>query len=220
VSYIISGLTYLLNLLFQFASWIHLPYWGVAIILLTVVIKMVLYPLQLKQMRSMRRMMDMQPRIKEMQARYKDQPQKAQQEMMALYKKESINPAAGCLPLLVQLPIFWALYRTFLVFNYGDGSSASFIWFSLADPHDPYYILPVLAAATTFLQTKLSSPTASTDPTQKVMLYGMPLMFAWITATVPPGLGLYWVVMNVVTIFQMMIINKILTKEKERAVKT
>jgi YidC/Oxa1 family membrane protein insertase len=210
-------MTYFLNSLFQFASMIGLPYWGVAIILLTVIIKMVLYPLQLKQMRSMRKMMDLQPRIKELQQRHKDQPQKGNAEMMEMYKKNNVNPAAGCLPMLVQLPVFWALYRAFLNFDYGDGSSAYFIWFSLADPHDPLYLLPILAAGTTYLQTKLSSPNAGTDPTQRIMLYAMPLMFAWITATVPPGLGLYWVVMNLVTILQLLFINRILTKEKESA---
>jgi len=209
---IVQGMTDLLKWLYNLSSTVGLPYYGVAIILLTIIIKMVLYPLTWKQMSSMRRMAELQPKIKEIQKKFKDQPDKLNKEVMEMYKQNNANPMSGCLPLLVQLPIFWALYKTLFDFKI-EASQAHFLWFNLTQK-DPYFILPVLAAATTFLQTKVSSPTASTDPTQKTMLYIMPLFFGYISATVPAGLALYWVTMNIVTIFQQIYINKKLAEEK------
>jgi YidC/Oxa1 family membrane protein insertase len=135
---------------------------------------------------------------------------------MELYKKNNVNPAGGCLPIVIQLPIFWALYTTLYRFNIADPSQAHFLWFNLADK-DPFYILALLAAGTTFLQTKLTSPNASTDPTQKTMLYIMPVFFGYISATVPSGLALYWVTMNIVSIVQQLYINRKLDKQKAQA---
>jgi len=216
VNIIVESMTWLLNALFNLTSAIGLPYWGVAIILLTIIVKTLIYPLTWKQMASMRKTVELQPKIKELQQKYKDNPQKANAEVMELYKKHNVNPMGGCLPLLIQLPIFWGLYSALLHFNYGSSTSAQFIWFNLAQKHDPFYILPVLAAATTYLQTKVTSPNASSDPTQKTMLYIMPLFFGYISATVPPGLALYWVTMNIVTIFQQMYINRKLAREKAK----
>lgn len=212
---IVQGMTNLLIWLYNICSIVGLPYYGVAIILLTIIIKTVLYPLTWKQMSSMRRMAELQPKIKEIQKKFKDQPDKLNKEVMEMYKQNNANPMSGCLPLLVQLPIFWALYKTLFDFNHyiTNPSQAHFLWFNLTQT-DPYYLLPILAAATTFLQTKVSSPTAATDPTMKTMLYIMPLFFGYISATVPAGLALYWVTMNIVTILQQLYINKRLAKEK------
>lgn len=217
---IFEWMTNLLTVLFNLASQVGLPYWGVAIILLTVIIKTALYPLQLKQMRSMRGMTRLQPKIKELQQKYKDQPQKINTEIAELYKKHNINPLAGCLPLLIQLPILFSLYGALLKFDYGTGVGAHFIWFNMSDKHDPLFILPVLAAITTYLQTKVTTPNASTDPTQKIMLYMMPIFLGYISATVPPGLALYWVVMNVVTILQQIYINRKLAQEDAKTTET
>lgn len=214
MSTIVEWMTYLLKWLFSVSSAIGLPYYGVAIILLTILIKMVIYPLTYKQMASMRKTIKLQPKIKEIQKKFKDDPQKANAAVMELYKEHNVNPAGGCLPLLIQLPIFWALYRTLYGFHIEDPRQAHFLWFNLAQK-DPFYILPVLAAATTFLQTKVSSPTASTDPTQKTMLYIMPIFFGYISATVPSGLALYWVTMNVVSILQQLYINRRLAANEE-----
>ena len=212
---IVTWMTELLKWLFGLCAAVGLPYYGVAIILLTIIIKMLLYPLTWKQMSSMRRMAELQPKIKEIQKKYKDQPDKVNTAVMEMYKQNNANPMSGCLPLVVQLPVFWSLYRT--LYNSKAyitvASQAHFLWFDLT-LKDPYFILPVLAAATTFLQTKVSSPTASTDPTQKTMLYIMPLFFGYISATVPAGLALYWVTMNAVTVLQQLYINKKLAKEK------
>ncbi|MDD2233348.1 MAG: YidC/Oxa1 family membrane protein insertase [Desulfitobacteriaceae bacterium] len=206
----------LLNWLFVLSSSIGLPYYGVAIILLTIIIKMLLYPLTWKQMKSMRKISDLNPKIKEIQKKYKNQPDKANAAVMEMYKKHNANPMGGCLPLLVQLPIFWALYKTLYNFNI-DSSQAYFLWFDLTQKcgvSNDLFILPILAAVTIYLQTKVSSTMVANDPTQKTMLYIMPLIFGYFASTVPAGLSLYWVTMNCVTILQQLYINKKLAKEK------
>ncbi|CAA7599819.1 Membrane insertase OXA1/ALB3/YidC [Acididesulfobacillus acetoxydans] len=210
---VVQWMTSFLEVLYRLAAAVGLPYYGVAIILLTIIIKTIIYPLTWKQMASMRKMADLQPKVKEIQKKYKDDAQKAQAAVMELYKEQNVNPMSGCLPLIIQLPIFWSLYSALLHFPYGNSGSAHFIWFNLTQK-DPYFILPVLAAATTFLQTRISSPTAATDPTQKVMLYFMPLMFGYISATVPSGLALYWVTMNFVSVLQQLYINRRLARGK------
>lgn len=216
MSIIVEWMTSLLNWLHGVTSLIGLESYGVAIILLTIIIKTLIYPLTWKQMASMRKTVEIQPKVKELQTKYKNDPQKLNAEIMELYKKNNVNPAGGCLPIVIQLPIFWALYTTLYRFNIADPSQAHFLWFNLADK-DPFYILALLAAGTTFLQTKLTSPNASTDPTQKTMLYIMPVFFGYISATVPSGLALYWVTMNIVSIVQQLYINRKLDKQKAQA---
>lgn len=204
---IVSGMTWLLNLLYNFTVVIGLPNYGLAIILLTIVIKLVLYPLTQKQMKSMLAMQQLQPKIKEIQDKWKSKdPKKAQEQVMQLYKENNVNPAAGCLPLLIQMPILIALYRSLFGFQYANTAHASFIWLQNLSDKDPYYILPVLAGVTTYLQSKLT--TTSNDPTQKMMLYTMPVFIAWISATVPAGLALYWATFNVASAVQQYFVNK------------
>ncbi|HHW43986.1 membrane protein insertase YidC [Desulfofundulus thermobenzoicus] len=198
----------LLNWLYQFTQLIHLPNYGLAIVLLTVIVKMILYPLTVKQMRSMVVMQQLAPRVKEIQERYKSKdPQKMQQKIMELYKEHNVNPMSGCLPLLIQLPILIALYRALLHFNYADPLHARFFWIgSLSQVGDPLFILPVLAGITTYVQSRMT--TNMTDPTQRIMLITMPLFIAWISSTVPAGLALYWVTFNVVGIVQQHFVNR------------
>ena len=219
---IVQGMTYLLNILYNFSSAVGLPNYGVAIIILTILIKTLIYPLTYKQMVSMRKTVDLQPKIKAIQAKYKNNKEKANAAVMELYKEHKVNPMGGCLPIVVQLPIFWALYSTLLHFQYGSNPAAySFLFFDLTKTYGfaPSYhlILPLFAAATTYLQTKVTSPNASTDPTQKTMLYIMPVFFAYISATVPSGLALYWVTMNVVSILQQLYINHRLANQNKSA---
>lgn len=203
---IVDGMTWLLNWLYQFTVNAGVPNYGIAIILLTVIIKMALYPLSHKQMKSMLAMQQLQPKIKEIQDKWKNKdPKKMQQMIMDLYKEHNVNPAAGCLPLLVQMPILIALYRSLFQFPYINEAHAKFIWVHLSDK-DPYFILPILAGATTYLQSKMT--TSTSDPTQRMMLYTMPVFIAWISSTVPAGLALYWVVFNVVGSIQQYFINK------------
>ncbi|MHB1405044.1 MAG: YidC/Oxa1 family membrane protein insertase [Desulfitobacteriaceae bacterium] len=216
---IVEWMTELLKWLYNLTSIVGLANYGVAIILLTIIIKTLIFPLTWKQMVSMRKTVDLQPKIKEIQKKFKDKPQEANAKIMELYKENKVNPAGGCLPLVVQLPIFWALYSTLLHFPYGSAASANFLGYNLTQVYgftSPYHLtLPLLAAATTFFQTKVTSPNASQDPTQKMMLYIMPVFLGYISATVPSGLGLYWVTMNIVSILQQLIINKKLNKDKE-----
>jgi YidC/Oxa1 family membrane protein insertase len=200
-------MTWLLNLLYSLTAVIGLPNYGLAIILLTIVIKLVLYPLTQKQMKSMLAMQQLQPKIKEIQEKWKSKdPKKAQEQVMQLYKENNVNPAAGCLPLLIQMPILIALYRSLWNFQYVNEAHASFIWVQNLSGRDPYYILPLLAGVTTYLQSKLT--TTSSDPTQKMMLYTMPVFIAYISATVPAGLALYWATFNVASAVQQYFVNK------------
>ena len=220
---IVQGMTYLLNILYQLSAAVGFPNYGVAIILLTILIKTLIYPLTYKQMASMRKTVELQPKIKQIQIKYKNDKEKANAAVMELYKEHKVNPMGGCLPILVQLPIFWALYSTLLHFPYTGSSAAArwFLGFELTTKYgfSPSYhiLLPLFAAATTYLQTKVTNPNASTDPTQKTMLYIMPLFFAYISATVPSGLALYWVTMNVVSILQQLYIIRRLMNLKKQA---
>ncbi|GAB6153440.1 YidC/Oxa1 family membrane protein insertase [Desulfosporosinus burensis] len=224
MSIIVEWMTFLLNILYNLSASIGLPNYGVAIILLTILIKTLIFPLTYKQMASMRKTVDLQPKIKAIQAKHKNDKEKANLAVMELYKEHKVNPLGGCLPILVQLPIFWALYSTLLNFPYDPANAAAhwFLGFDLIKTYGfaPSYhlVLPIFAAATTYLQTKLTSPNATTDPTQKTMLYMMPIFFAYISATVPAGLALYWVTMNVVSIFQQLFINKRLTNQTKNAI--
>ncbi len=166
-----------LETLYSFSAWIGFPNYGIAIILLTIIIKILLYPLTYKQMFSMRKMVDLQPKMKAIQEKYKNNKEKANAAMMEFYKDNKINPMGGCLPLLIQLPIFYALYKALINFPYESIAAATFLYFDLTKSYgfglSYHLILPLFAGVTTFLQTKLSNPN-TTDPTQKTMLYIMP----------------------------------------------
>ncbi len=204
---LVGGMTWLLNWLYQVTVSIGLPSYALAIILLTIIIKTALYPLTQKQMKSILAMQQLQPKIKEIQTKWKNKdPQKMQKLLIELYKEHNVNPAAGCLPLLIQMPILIALYRSLWKFPYINTAHASFIWVESLSGKDPFYILPVLAALTTYLQSKMT--TTTNDPTQRMMLYMMPVFIGWISSTLPAGLVLYWVMFNVVSIVQQYFINK------------
>ena len=171
----------------------------------------------------MRKTIDLQPKIKAIQEKHKDDKEKANAAVMELYKEHKVNPMGGCLPIVVQLPIFYALYSTLRNFHYGSSAAAAhwFLGFDLTTTYgftSPYHLLlPVFAALTTYLQTKITNPNTS-DPTQKTMLYIMPVFFAYISATVPAGLALYWVTMNVVSIFQQLYFNRRLANQSKNAI--
>jgi YidC/Oxa1 family membrane protein insertase len=179
--------------------------YGVAIILLTVAIRLLLFPLMHTSTVSMRKMQKLQPKIKEIQAKHKKKKQdqqaraKMNQEMMALYKQEGVNPMGGCLPMLVQLPILWALYKLFL--NAIELRHAPFmLWIQDLSAKDPYYITPILMTATMWLQQRLA-PQAG-DPQQQRIMRMLPLVFGIMFLQFPSGLVLYWLTNNVLTIIQ------------------
>lgn len=185
--------------------------YGFAIIVLTILIKIVLYPLQHKQNVSMKKMQKAQPKIEAIKAKYKkarsdaDQRQKMNVEMMQLYQKEGINPMAGCLPLILQLPILWGFYN--LLSRAIELRGAPFmLWINDLSEKDPYYITPFLMTVTMFIQTWLTPATG--DPMQRKIFLMMPLIFGFLFKDFPSGLVLYWLVQNILTIIQQLIMNK------------
>jgi len=200
-------LTFIADPLFTVLSWIHkvVGNWGWAIILLTLLIKILFYPLSAASYKSMAGMKKLQPRIQTLKERYKDDRQKFQMEMMALYKKEKINPAGGCLPILIQIPVFIALYWALL--ESVELRHAPFaLWLQDLTAKDPYFVLPVLMGASMWLQQKLNP--APMDDIQKKVMAIMPIALTFLFLTFPQGLVLYWVVNNVLSIAQQWYINK------------
>ena len=179
--------------------------WGWSIILLTVLIKLVFFPLSAASYKSMARMKEVQPRLMAMKEQYKGDPQKLNQAMMEMYRKEKINPLGGCLPVLIQIPVFISLYWV-LLSSVEMRGAPWVLWIHDLSVPDPYYILPIIMAASMFVQTKLN-PTPP-DPVQaKVMLY-MPIVFSIMFFFFPAGLVLYWVVNNLLSIAQQWQINQ------------
>ncbi len=200
-------LTFIADPLFIALSFIHglVGNWGWAIILLTILIKLVFYPLSAASYKSMAGMKKLQPRIQTLKERYKDDRQKFQMEMMELYKKEKINPAGGCLPILIQIPVFIALYWVLL--ESVEMRHAPFaLWLQDLSAPDPYFILPVLMGASMWAQQKLNP--APMDDIQKKVMMIMPVALTFLFLTFPQGLVLYWVVNNVLSIAQQWLINK------------
>ena len=190
-------------------NWLHnlVKNWGVAIIVLTIIIKAVLWPLSSKSYKSMNQMKKLQPLMARIREQYKDDRQKMNEEMMRLYKTYKVNPMGGCLPMLVQLPVFLGLYQALL--GAIELRHASFIthlpftdmiWLADLSSKDPYYITPLIMGATMFLQQRLTP--APGDPTQaKIMLF-MPVIFTFLFLNFPSGLVVYWLVNNVLSIAQ------------------
>jgi YidC/Oxa1 family membrane protein insertase len=181
------------------------PNYGLAIIILTIIIKIVLYPLTRRQIASTKAMTRIQPRMKELQMRYRDDKMKLNEELGKLYKKEGVNPLAGCLPLLIQMPIMIGIFYGIRDFNY-EGP-ANFLWMNSIGEPDPYYILPILSALTTLIQSKQSMP-PSDNPSGKIMMYFMPIFIGYISLKFPAGLVLYWVVMNIMQIGQQFLMDR------------
>ncbi|MDP9361891.1 MAG: membrane protein insertase YidC, partial [Acidobacteriota bacterium] len=185
--------------------------YGFAIIVLTIIIKVVLYPLQHKWIVSMKKMQKLQPKMEAIKARYKkaktdpDQRQKMNTETMKLYQQEGINPAGGCLPFVLQIPILWGFYG--LLTHAIELRGAPFmLWIHDLSMKDPYYITPALMTITMFAQQAITPTTA--DPAQKRMFMIMPLIMGWIFKEFPTGVVLYWLMQNVLTIAQQLIMNK------------
>jgi YidC/Oxa1 family membrane protein insertase len=179
--------------------------WGVAIILLTVLIKLAFYPLSAASYRSMAHMRELAPRLQRMKEQYGDDRQKLQQAMMELYKTEKINPMGGCLPILVQIPVFISLYWVLL--GSVEMRHAPFmLWIHDLSAVDPYYVLPLIMGATMIIQTRLN-PTPP-DPVQAKVMMIMPVVFSVFFFFFPAGLVLYWVVNNVLSITQQWHINR------------
>ncbi|WP_105167160.1 membrane protein insertase YidC [Pseudoalteromonas sp. T1lg23B] len=187
--------------------------WGIAIIAITIIVKTALYPLTKAQYTSMAKMRMLQPKMQALKERYGDDRQKFGQATMELYRKEKVNPMGGCLPLLLQMPIFLALFYVFLEST--ELRHAEFmLWLTDLSSKDPYYVLPILFGASMFLTQKLQ-PMTVTDPMQQKMMTYMPLVFTFffIIFPFPSGLVLYWLVSNLITIAQMLFIYRGMEKK-------
>jgi len=175
--------------------------YGISIILLTVVIRLALYPVIHKQNLSARAMQELQPEIKKLQEKYGKDPQRLNQEIMKLYRERGVNPLGGCLPLLIQLPFLFVLYRVLVTYDYGQ---AGFLWLPSLSRPDPYYILPLAMGATTFWQQKISTPPSGGEAAQQnlLLMVVMPVFLVFISWGLPSGVLLYWFVSNLFYIFQ------------------
>ena len=187
--------------------------WGWAIVVTTILIRIVLYPLTYKGMVSMNKLKELSPKIKEIQAKYKGDAQKTNAKMMELYKKHNANPMGGCLPMLLQIPVFFAIYRVLL--NAVELKSAVWaFWITDLSLKDPYFVLPILMGATMFWQQRIT-PTNFTDPMQEKIMKFLPLIFTFFFITFPAGLTLYWFINNLFSIVQQYYVNSISEKQKE-----
>jgi YidC/Oxa1 family membrane protein insertase len=208
-------LTILAVPLFWVRSWFHrwVGNWGVAIILLTVVIKLLFYPLSEASYRSMAKMRVLAPKLQKLKDQYANDRQRLQQAMMELYKTEKINPLGGCLPIVVQIPVFIALYWVLLASV--ELRHAPFaLWIVDLSAPDPWYVLPVLMGATMIIQTRLNPEPP--DPVQAKVMKIMPIAFSVFFFFFPAGLVLYWLVNNVLSIAQQWNINRVLGRANVR----
>lgn len=213
-------MTFMAKPLFIVLKWAHgfVGSWGVAIIILTILIKILLFPLSYKGMVSMYKLKELAPKLREIQKKYKGDPQKLQMNMMKLYKENGANPLGGCLPILLQVPFFFAIYK--LLMSSTEIKGADFLWISDIGLMDPYYILPILMGVSMFIQQSIT-PSNFQDPVQEKIFKFMPVIFIFFFITFPAGLVLYWTINNVLQIGQQFIINKVLKvrEEAKKAIK-
>ena len=198
--------------LFWALSFIHgfVQNWGVAIIILTLIIKLIFFPLTAASQKSMARMKEVSPKIKQLQELYKDDRERLNKEMMALYQTEKINPLGGCLPIIIQIPVFIALYWVLL--SSVEIRHAPFaLWITDLSARDPYFILPLLLGVSSFLQTRMNPPPP--DPIQAKVVTFLPIIFTAMFMFFPAGLVLYWLVSNLVSIGQQWYINRRVRKK-------
>jgi len=205
--------TFFARNLFLLLDFLHkiVSNWGVAIIFLVIIVRLILFPLTYKGMVSMYKLKELAPKMKEIQLKYKNDPQKLQAHMMKLYKEHNANPLGGCLPLLLQIPIFYGIYKLLLYSIELKG--AHFLWIKDLSVMDPYFILPVLMGVTMYIHQKLT-PTNFQDKMQEKIFKFLPLIFTFMMATFPAGLVLYWTTNNILSILQQWIINKIMESKK------
>lgn len=206
--------TFLAKPMFSFLDWIYsfTGNWGWSIVLLTIFMRILLFPFTFRGMVSMNKMKDLAPKMKELQEKYKDNREKLQLKTMELYKSQGANPMSGCLPLLLQIPIFFAIYRVLL--NSIELKGAPWIfWINDLAVKDPFFVLPAIMGLMMFLQQKIT-PTNFTDPMQEKVIKFMPLIFCVFMAFFPAGLTLYWCINNSCSFIQQLVINRHFAKQK------
>ena len=199
MSYIRQFLTFLLNTTDKYVG-----NFGVSIIIVTILIKIMLLPLTLKQDKSMKEMKKLQPELEKIKEKYANDKQMLNIKTMELYKEHKVNPLGGCLPLLLQLPILFALFG--VLRNGIIPKDSSFLWLKLSVP-DPFYVLPILNGAVSFFQQKLMG-SADSNPQMKNMMYIFPIMMIMFSLKMPSGLQLYWLTSSILAVVQQYFIMK------------
>jgi YidC/Oxa1 family membrane protein insertase len=196
-------------------DWFHqyVHNYGVAIILLTIVIKLLFWPLSHKSYKSMEQMKKLQPMMAKLREKYADDKEQLNKEMMQLYKTYNVNPAGGCVPMVLQIPVFFGLYKALLgtvALRHADFIHylpfTDIVWLADLSAKDPLYITPIIMGATMFLQQKMT-PSAG-DPTQQKIMMFMPLIFTFLFLNFPAGLVVYWMVNNILSIAQQWMIHR------------
>jgi YidC/Oxa1 family membrane protein insertase len=183
----------------------YLNNYGIAIVLITVIIKVIFYPLSTYSMKSMKEMQKIQPQMAALKGKYKNDKEKQNREMMDLYKRHKINPLSGCLPMVLQIPVFIALYEVLYV-AIELRHTPLFLWITDLSAKDPYYVTPVIMGVTMFIQQKMTPTTI--DPTQAKMMLLMPVIFTFMFLSFPSGLVIYWLINNVLSIAQQYYIQR------------
>ena len=180
--------------------------YGVAIIIITIILKAFFFPLTHKSYKSMKGMQKIQPEMTKLREKYKDDRDAMNKAVMELYREHKVNPMGGCLPMVVQIPVFFALYKS-LMFSIELRHAPFFLWVTDLADKDPYYVTPVIMGITMFVQQKMTP--SQMDPMQQKMMLALPVVFTFMFLSFPSGLVLYWLVNNVLTIGQQMYINKL-----------
>ena len=198
---IFSPLTNLLGYGLEYFYAFGIPWW-LSIAIVTVIVRSLLFPLTVKQVRSMRAMQDLKPEMDRVRAQFKDNRQRQQEEIMKLYQERGINPLGGCLPLLVQMPIFITMF--YVIRGFGNEhptfSEGGILWFQNLSVQDPTYILPILSAVTLLAASEITSK--NIDPQQRWLMRILPVIFIAFTYYFPAGLFVYWITSNLVTLVQ------------------
>ena len=204
VGWLADMMAWAVQFFYNLTASLGFPSYGIAIIILTIVIKVLLLPLALKQIKSMKGMQEIQPKVAALQKKYKNDRAKLSIEMQKLYREHNISPLAGCLPLLIQMPFLVSIFYALQGFQY-DSAHASFLWLSSLASKDPTYVLPILSAVSTWALSAQTAPKNAEGP-QKMMTYFMPLFIGYISINFPSGLVIYWVVSNLFQLVQQTIV--------------
>lgn len=198
---VFAPLTGLVGEALEFFYSLGAPWW-LSIVILTVIVRTLLFPLTVRQVKSMRAMQDLRPEMEKIRAKYRGNKQKQQEEIMKLYQESGVNPFGSCLPLLVQLPIFITMFYVIKDFGYThpDFTSGGILWFPDLSVQDPYYVLPILSAVTMLAASEITSK--HIDPQQRWLMRILPVVFTVFLLTFPAGLFMYWITSNLVTLAQ------------------
>lgn len=204
VGWLADMMAWAVQFFYNLTASLGFPSYGIAIIILTIVIKVLLLPFALKQIKSMKGMQEIQPKVAALQKKYKNDRAKLSIEMQKLYREHNISPLAGCLPLLIQMPFLISIFYALQGFQY-DSAHASFLWLSSLASKDPTYVLPILSAVSTWALSAQTAPKNAEGP-QKMITYFMPLFIGYISINFPSGLVIYWVVSNLFQLVQQTIV--------------